>query len=62
MVDNVKKPCLYLNNTNADLRQLHAVIVEAIKNNGIFTEDFADIFVLTKTPENSACEWVLNFL
>jgi hypothetical protein len=51
---------LYINNTNQDIRAFHLVIVEAIKNCGVFREDYADIFNLRKTPEGSACEWALE--
>lgn len=51
----------YANNTNKDITAFHAVIMEAITNGGEFGEDFADIFTLTKTPEGSAVEYVLNF-
>ena len=51
----------YANNTNSDVSGLHSVIMEAIANGGEFGEDYADIFTLTKTPEGSAVEYVLNF-
>ncbi len=51
----------YINNTNQDLRAFHAAIMEAIANGGQFTEDLADIFVLTKTPEGSAAVYALDF-
>jgi hypothetical protein len=52
---------VYMNNTNADTTVAHAAIMAAIANGGVFNEDFADIFVLTKTPEGSDAEYVLNF-
>ena len=51
----------YADNTGKDTRDFHPVIMEAIANGGKFDEDFADIFTLTKTPEGSAAEYVLNF-
>ena len=51
----------YANITNKDISGFHSVIVAAIQNGGVFDEDFADIFKLTKTPEGSRCEYVLNF-
>lgn len=51
----------YVNNTGTDTRDFHSVIANAIANGGVFDEDFADIFVLTKTPEGSAAEYSLNF-
>lgn len=51
----------YMNNANADVSKFHSVIMDAIKNGGVFDEDFADIFTLTKTPEGSAVEYVLDF-
>lgn len=53
--------CVYGNNTNADTRIFHAAIMAAIANGGVFDEDFADTFVLAKTPEGSFCEYMLNF-
>ena len=52
---------LYANNTNADIRLVHHLIVEACKNGGKLGEDLADVFTLTKTPPGSAVEYVLNF-
>ena len=51
----------YGNNSNADTSFAHAAIMAAIENDGVFEEDFADIFVLTKTPEGSACAYMLDF-
>ena len=51
----------YCNNTNKDVSGFHSVIMDAIANNGEFGEDYADIFKLTKTPEGSAAEYVLDF-
>lgn len=53
--------CVYGNNTNADTSLCHSAIMAAIANGGVFDEDFADTFTLTKTPEGSACEYMLNF-
>jgi hypothetical protein len=52
---------LYIDNTGSDTRAFHDAIVAATKNGGVFDEDLADIFVLTKCPEGSACEYALNF-
>ena len=54
-------PYLYIVNAKGDVSAYHSVIVEAIKNGGVFGEDFADIFTLTKTPDGSAAEYVLDF-
>jgi hypothetical protein len=54
-------PYLYTDNTGSDTRPFHDAIVAACMAGGIFTEDLADIFVLTKCPAGSACEWALNF-
>lgn len=51
----------YANLTGQDIRPIHSVIMEAIRNNGVFDEDYADIFKLTKTPKGSAVDWVLDF-
>lgn len=52
----------YMNNTTADVTGfVHAAVLAAIANGGEFGEDFADVFTLTKTPEGSAVEYVLNF-
>lgn len=51
----------YVNNTNVNVAPLHMVIMEAIANGGIFSEDFSDIFTLTKTPIGSRAEYVLDF-
>ncbi len=48
-------------NTGSFITNFHEVIMAAIANGGVFDEDYADIFVLTKTPEGSRCEYVLNF-
>ena len=45
-----------------DVTAYHDVIMKAIKNDGVFDDDFADIFVLTKTPTGSACEYMLDFV
>lgn len=51
----------YANNTNEDVSGFHSAIMDAIANGGVFGEDFADIFVLTKAPDGSAAEYSLNF-
>ncbi len=54
---------VYANNTGQDISPLHEVFIQAINNNGIFLdEDYADIFKLTKAPEGSAVEYVLDFV
>lgn len=53
--------CAYIDNTRTDTRDFHAAIMEAIKNGGIFGEDLADVFRLTKTPAGSAAEYSLDF-
>jgi hypothetical protein len=52
---------LYTNNTGCDTRVHHDAIVAACKAGGVFDDDLADIFVLTRCPPGSACEWALNF-
>ena len=52
---------LFGNNTGKDVSMFDEAIKAAIENGGQFDEDLADIFVLTKTPEGSACEYILNF-
>ncbi len=52
---------VYANNTGADVTLAHHEIMQAIKNNGVFSEDYADIFVLTKTPDGAHAEYVLDF-
>ena len=52
---------LYIDNTGCDTRAHHDAIVAACKAGGVFDNDLADIFVLTKCPPGSACEWALNF-
>lgn len=52
----------YMNNATADVSKYHSVIMDAIKNGGVFNEDFADIFKLIKTPEGSAVKYVLDFV
>jgi len=51
----------YVNNTCQDVTAVHSVIMTAIENGGVFGEDFADVFVLVKTPEGSAAEYALYF-
>jgi hypothetical protein len=52
---------LYVNNSDQDIRDFHGVILEAIKNDGVFSEDYVDIFQLARTPEGSYAEWILDF-
>lgn len=52
----------YMNNTNQDVSDFHSAIINAINNGGKFDDDLSDIFTLTKTPEGSAVEYVLNFI
>ena len=51
----------YVNNTGSDVTVAHQAIMLAIKNNGVFDEDFADVFTLTKTPDGSDAEYALSF-
>jgi hypothetical protein len=51
----------YSNNTNSNVSGFHSVIMEAIANGGEFSEDYADIFTLTKTPDGAPVEYVLDF-
>ena len=51
----------YLDNTGSGTHEYHPIIMRAIANGGVFEEDFADIFCLTKTPDGSAAEYVLTF-
>jgi len=51
----------YIDNTGADIRSFHSVIMTAIANGGVFEEDFSDIFVLVKTPAGSAASFALYF-
>ena len=53
---------LYIDNTGSDTRAFHDAIVAACLADGKFTEDLADIFVLTQCPPGSACQWALNFV
>ena len=53
------RPVAYCDNTGyAASRDFHKVIMEAIANGGVFGEDFADIFVLSRVEGGN---WVLNF-
>jgi len=52
---------IYMNSTRSDVSVFHGAIVAAAKNGGTFTEELADIFTLTKTPEGSAVDYVLDF-
>lgn len=52
----------YINNTNADVREFHSVILAAIANGGKFDENYSDIFSLTKNPDESAAEYSLDFV
>ena len=51
----------YADATTKDTRMFHPVIMAAIANGGVFDEDYADIFVLVKTPEGSDAEYILKF-
>ena len=51
----------YLDNTGSGTHDFHPVIMRAIANGGVFDDDFADIFKLTKTPDGSAAEYILTF-
>lgn len=51
------EPIACINNTAQDVRRYHSVIMAAIEAGGVFNEDFADIFALTRP----AGVWVLNF-
>ena len=46
---------------STDVSDFHPVIMAAIANGGVFDEDVADVFKLTKTPEGSAVPYVLTF-
>lgn len=52
----------YVNNTGADVTVAHPAIMLAIANGGVFGEDFADVFTLTKTPDGSDAEYALSFV
>lgn len=52
----------YANNTGADIRDHHAMLLNAINNGGKLPEEYAGIFKLTKTPAGSACDWVVDFV
>ena len=52
----------YVNNTGADVTVAHQAIMLAIANGGVFGEDFADVFTLTKTPDGSDAEYALSFV
>lgn len=63
VTQNINKAKMtYMDATKTDTRMYRSVIMAAIENGGKFNEDFADIFVLTKTPEGSAVDYVLNFI
>lgn len=49
---------LYINNTGLNIVDFHSVIMEAIGNDGVFGEDFADLFKLSKP----AGVWVLEMV
>ena len=51
----------YANNTGSDVSIYHSIIMAAISNHGIFCDDYADIFLLTKTAEGSVCNYILSF-
>ncbi len=50
-------PITYIDRTGQDIGDYHAVVMAAIKADGVFTEDFADIFKLTRP----AGVWILDF-
>lgn len=57
---------LYIDNTQQDFassQMFHPVVVAAIKNNGVFDDDFSDLFSLTNlgpiNDDGSNC-WVLD--
>lgn len=52
----------YINNTNEDVSAFHKKIMEAIENNGVFDDDFSDVFKLTKTPEGSKVDYSLDLV
>lgn len=57
-------PCDYVVNVpvGIDVRELHPVIMGAIAADGVFPEDYADVFRLTKCPEGSAAGWSLEMV
>ena len=55
---------LYANNCGdlGSVNLVHKIVVNAIKkDNGKLPEEFSDMFTLTKAPEGSAVDWVLNW-
>lgn len=52
----------YVDNTGVNTRDFHAAIMEAIANNGEFSEDLKDIFKLVKCPEGSRAKYSLYFV
>jgi hypothetical protein len=58
------RPCDYVVNVpvGIDVRELHPVIMVAIAAGGVFPEDYADVFRLTKCPEGSAAAWSLELV
>lgn len=68
MADNAKRdwagrrttgnPITYIDRTGQDIGDYHAVVMAAIEAGGVFTEDFADIFTLTRP----AGVWILDFV
>ena len=52
----------YINNAGYDVSTFHAIIMAAMDNGGSFDGDFADIFILTKTPPGSAAKYTLSFV
>lgn len=50
----------YINNTNQNVSKFDAIILKAMDNSGIFDDDFADIFTLTKTPDGSKYDYALD--
>jgi len=50
----------YTNATGTRMYEFHTVVLEAIANGGVFPEEYADVFQLTRNPEGSATEWRLE--
>ena len=62
-VDGVQEMAhAYGNGTGKDVSFFHEAIMEAIANGGQFDDDLNDIFTLRKTPEGSACDYVLDWV
>lgn len=58
---NADRNISYVNRTRTDTDAFHGVIVEAMRNDGVFPEEYADIFTLTPNPEGIRCAWILDF-